>query len=82
MRECSPPTIYPVSSVPIHLSLITCDMYLFLLAGAGGSGGASRLRVCYQRGVPDCFTLLPPFLPLSRQGQAPWDFLYIPSLAK
>ena len=62
MRECSPPQTCHVSHVTCHVSRVTCHLshviflfyiYIFFLRKKiGQSGGASRWRVCYQRGLP------------------------------
>ena len=54
MRECSPPTMCHISHVKCHVSDVTCHSF-FLLLFFGQSGGASRWRVCYQRGLPSQF---------------------------
>ena len=50
MREGSPPppVTCDVSHVPCRMSLLFLFLFLFFLQ----SGGASRWRVCYQRGLP------------------------------
>ena len=43
-----------VSRVTCHMSHVTChkkNIYIYIKKN-GKSGGASRLRVCYQRGLP------------------------------
>ena len=46
-----------VSHVTCHVSCVTCHMshvifFFFYVKKIGQSGGASRWRVCYQRGLP------------------------------
>ena len=55
LRESSPPTMCHMSRVTCHVSRvmcqvsrIRCQVYLFILQ----CGGASRGKVCYQRGLP------------------------------
>ena len=64
MRESSSHTMYHASRVTFHMSPVTCNMspvnvkknYIKKkrkkLEKNGQSGGASRWRVCYQRGLP------------------------------
>ena len=55
MRECSPPQTCHMSCVTCHVSRVTCQNFFlhFLYVKENGlSGGASRWRVCYQRGLP------------------------------
>ena len=40
-----------VSNVTCHMSRVTCPIFFFFFF-FGKSGGASRWRVCYQRGLP------------------------------
>ena len=41
-----------VSHVKCHMSRVTCHMWRFFFFFFWQSGGASRWRVCYQRGLP------------------------------
>ena len=60
-----------VSHVTCHVSHVTCYLshvnvffvclFFFLQQKFGKSGGASRGRVCYQRGLPRLVTILPGF---------------------
>ena len=53
-----------MSRVMCHVSRVTCHMskkklhFFFLRKKNGQSGGASRWRVCYQRGLPRLVYLL------------------------
>ena len=51
LRECSFPTMCHMSGVMCHVSRVMCHIF-FGGGGGGQSGGASRWKVCYQRGLP------------------------------
>ena len=58
LKECSPPTMCHMSHVTFHMSHVRCQVsgvtsqVSHVSFFSGQSVGASRWRVCYQRGLP------------------------------
>ena len=52
LRECSPSTTCHMSGVRCQVSRVTCLFFFFFFFFFGQKVGASRWRVCYQRGLP------------------------------
>ena len=57
------PVTCPGSHVTCHMSRVACPLFHLIFSikfFSSHSGGASRRRVCYQRGLPRLVSLSPP----------------------